>query len=94
MGENEKSLKEKEIPYNVKKLFLKSLGMPKIKGNDSGFVKLLFDEREFLIGASLVGYDMTEIINQVAICIKVNTKPMMDRKKIGQEKITMALTEM
>ncbi len=74
VGENEKSLKEKEIPYNVKKLFLKSLGMPKIKGNDSGFVKLLFDEREFLIGASLVGYDMTEIINQVAICINAKLK--------------------
>lgn len=69
VGENEKSLKKKDMPYSTKKLFLKSLGMPKIKGDDSGFVKLLFDSDERLIGASMVGYDMTEIINQVAICI-------------------------
>ena len=70
VGESEKNLKEKEIDYSVKKLFLKTLGMPKIKGDDSGFVKLLIDSKtQKLLGASLVGYDMTEIINQVAICI-------------------------
>ena len=70
VGENEKSLKEKGIEYSVKKLFLKTLGMPKIKGDDSGFVKLLIDDNsKMILGASLVGYDMTEIINQVMICI-------------------------
>lgn len=70
VGESEKSLKEKGVDYSVKKLFLKILGMPKIKGDDSGFVKLLIDSKtQKLLGASLVGYDMTEIINQVAICI-------------------------
>ena len=70
VGVSENSLKEKEIDYSIKKLFLKTLGMPKIKGDDSGFVKLLIDSKtQKLLGASLVGYDMTEIINQVAICI-------------------------
>ena len=70
VGESEKSLKEKDINYSIKKLFLKTLGMPKIKGDDSGFVKLLIDDNsKKILGASLVGYDMTEIINQVMICI-------------------------
>jgi dihydrolipoamide dehydrogenase len=69
VGENEKSLKTKGILYSIKKLFLKSLAMPKIKGDDSGFVKLLFDENDKLIGASMVGYDMTEVVNQAAVCI-------------------------
>ena len=73
VGMSEKTLKEKDINYAVKKLFLKSLGMPKIKGDDSGFVKLLIDnDTQKILGASLVGYDMTEIINQVAICINAD----------------------
>ncbi len=70
VGKNESFLKKEGIEYEVKKLFLKSLGMPKIKGDDSGFVKLLLDrEKRYLLGCSMVGYDMTEIINQVAICL-------------------------
>ncbi len=76
VGKNERYLKSNDIEYDVKKLFLRTLGMPKIKGDDSGFVKLLFDKERNLLGASMVGYDMTEIINQVMICI--NTKLSLD----------------
>ncbi len=73
VGESEKSLKEKEISYSIKKLFLKTLGMPKIKGDDSGFVKLLIDDNsQKLLGASLVGYNMTEVINQIMIAINAD----------------------
>ena len=49
---------------------MKSLGMAKIKGDDSGFVKLLLDnDKQILLGASIVGYDATEVINQVALCL-------------------------
>ena len=73
VGKSESYLKEKGSEYEVKKLFLKTLGMPKIKGDDSGFIKLLIDKNsKRLLGCSMVGYDMTEIINQVAICL--NTK--------------------
>ncbi len=76
VGKNERYLKSNDMEYDVKKLFLRTLGMPKIKGDDSGFVKLLFDKKRKLLGASMVGYDMTEIINQVMICI--NTKLSLD----------------
>jgi len=69
VGKSEKQLQDNGIEYSVKKLFLRTLGMPKIKGDDSGFVKLLFDKDKKLLGASMVGYDMTEIINQAMICV-------------------------
>ena len=73
VGKNEKTLKEEGISYHVEKLFFKSLGMPKIKGDDSGFVKLILNnEKDSILGCSIVGYDATEIINQVAICINAN----------------------
>ncbi len=70
VGKNEKILKEEGREFVVKKLFMKSLGMAKIKGDDSGFVKLLLDnDKQILLGASIVGYDATEVINQVALCL-------------------------
>ncbi len=73
VGKNERILKNMDKEFIIKKLFMKSLGMPKIKGEDSGFVKLLLDKEEKnILGASIVGYDATEIINQIAICINAN----------------------
>ncbi len=72
VGKNEKELKGKSIEYIVKKLYLKSLGMPKIKGDDSGFVKLLIDKDSKILGASIVGYNATEVINEIAICINTD----------------------
>ena len=70
IGKSEKSLKDSNTPFKSKKLFFKSNAKAKIKGDDSGFIKVLFDEETSLIlGASIIGNDATELIHQFLIAI-------------------------
>lgn len=78
-GKNEKTLKEEGISYEVKKHFFKSSCKAKIKGDDSGFIKLLIDPMtDTILGASIIGNDATELIHQLIIAInaKVTTKQL------------------
>jgi len=73
IGKSEKVLKENDIKFKNKKLFFKSNAKAKIKGDDSGFIKVLYDEETLLIlGASIIGYDATELIHQFLIAINAN----------------------
>ena len=70
IGKSEKALKEQGIKFKNKKLFFKTNAKAKIKGDDSGFIKVLFDEESSLIlGASIIGNDATELIHQFLIAI-------------------------
>ena len=70
IGKSEKVLKEHGIKFKNKKLFFKTNAKAKIKGDDSGFVKVLYDEETSLIlGASIIGNDATELIHQFLIAI-------------------------
>lgn len=70
IGKSEKALKEEGITFKSKKLFFKTNAKAKIKGDDSGFVKVLFDEeRSLILGASIIGNDATELIHQFLIAI-------------------------
>lgn len=70
IGKGEKALKEAGVSFKSKKLFFKSNAKAKIKGDDSGFIKVLFDEESSLIlGASIIGNDATELIHQFLIAI-------------------------
>ena len=70
IGKSEKVLKENEIKFKNKKLFFKTNAKAKIKGDDSGFIKVLYDEQSSLIlGASIIGNDATELIHQFLIAI-------------------------
>lgn len=70
IGKNERVLKESDIAFKSKKLFFKSNAKAKIKGDDSGFIKVLYDEETSLIyGASIIGNDATELIHQFLIAI-------------------------
>lgn len=73
IGKGEKALKEEGIKFKNKKLFFKANAKAKIKGDDSGFVKVLYDEETSLIlGASIIGNDATELIHQFLIAINAN----------------------
>ncbi len=73
IGKSEKVLKENGIKFKNKKLFFKSNAKAKIKGDDSGFIKVLYDEETSLIlGASIIGNDATELIHQFLIAINAN----------------------
>jgi len=70
IGEGEKALKEAGIKFKNKKLFFKTNAKAKIKGDDSGFVKVLYNEENSLVlGASIIGNDATELIHQFLIAI-------------------------
>jgi dihydrolipoamide dehydrogenase len=73
VGENEKTLKNNNIDYAIKKQFFKSSGKAKIKGDDSGFVKILYKkDSQQILGASIIGNEATEIIHELLIAIKSN----------------------
>lgn len=73
IGKGEKALKEAGIKFKNKKLFFKTNAKAKIKGDDSGFIKVLYDEETSLIlGASIIGNDATELIHQFLIAINAN----------------------
>lgn len=73
IGKSEKVLKENGIKFKNKKLFFKTNAKAKIKGDDSGFLKVLYDEETSLIlGASIIGNDATELIHQFLIAINAN----------------------
>ena len=73
IGKSEQMLKENGIKFKNKKLFFKSNAKAKIKGDDSGFIKVLYDEETSLIlGASIIGNDATELIHQFLIAINAN----------------------
>ena len=73
IGKSEKALKERGIKFKNKKLFFKTNAKAKIKGDDSGFIKVLYDEETSLVlGASIIGSDATELIHQFLIAINAN----------------------
>jgi dihydrolipoamide dehydrogenase len=73
IGKGEKALKESGIKFKNKKLFFKTNAKAKIKGDDSGFVKVLYDEESSkVLGASIIGNDATELIHQFLIAINAN----------------------
>jgi len=73
IGKGEKVLKEEGVKFKAKKLFFKTNAKAKIKGDDSGFIKVLYDEESTKIhGASIIGNDATELIHQFLIAINAN----------------------
>jgi len=70
VGKSEKELKQNDIKYKAKKHFFKSSSKAKIKGDDSGYIKIIYDEvSEQILGASIIGNDATELIHQFLIII-------------------------
>jgi len=70
IGSSETSLKAEGRAVKSKKIFFKSNAKAKIKGDDSGFVKVIFDpESDVIMGAAIIGNDATELIHQFLIAI-------------------------
>ena len=64
----ERALKEKGIKYKVGKFPFTALGKAKAVGETDGFVKLLFDEKYGeLLGAHLIGPEVTELLQELVI---------------------------
>ena len=79
VGKNEKALEAKGIEYTAIKHFYKSSAKAKIKGDDSGFIKLLCEKQSgIILGGAMMGNDTTEHIHQILIAIntKLTTKEL------------------
>ncbi len=68
LGLTERELEEKGIPFKTHKIPLNAVGKAVIEGNDNGFGKILVDpDSRDILGVSLIGPNVTELINEVAL---------------------------
>lgn len=73
IGQSEASLKEQGIAFKAKKVFFKPNAKAKIKGDDSGFIKIIYStENDKILGAGIIGNDATEIIHEFLVAINAN----------------------
>lgn len=70
VGINQNQAKEKGIKIKVKKSFFQVLGRAVASMNTEGFIQMLFDENDVLIGAQILGGPATEIIHTLSLAIK------------------------
>ena len=64
MGMTEQQAREKGIEYKVGRFPFTASGKATAAGDRDGFVKLIFDESEKLIGAHMVGATVTEMLGE------------------------------
>ncbi len=70
IGASEVSLKEEGVPFKAKKVFFKPNAKAKIKGDDSGFIKIIYStETDKILGAGIIGNEATEIIHEFLVAI-------------------------
>ncbi len=75
VGVTEKEAAEKGMEYRVYRYFFKALGKAVVEGRDSGFIKLIVDSgSETIAGAAVVGDDIADIVNQLALIHKTGLK--------------------
>ena len=73
IGESERALKEAGIDFKAKKIFFKLSGKAKIKGDDSGFIKIMHETQSGkILGAAIVGNDATELIHEFLVAINAS----------------------
>jgi len=70
IGQSETSLKEQGISFKAKKVFFKPNAKAKIKGDDSGFIKIIYStETDKILGAGIIGNEATELIHEFLVAI-------------------------
>jgi len=70
VGPAESSLKKQDAAHTVYKYFFRALGKAVMEGHDAGFVKLIESkESGRIIGASAVGDEIADIMNQLALIV-------------------------
>lgn len=70
-GVSEREAKEQGIAIYVKKAFFKANAKSKIKGDDSGFAKIIVcSESNVILGAAIIGMEATEIIHEMVVAVE------------------------
>lgn len=73
VGMTEQQARDKGIEYKVGRLPFTASGKATAAGDRDGFVKLIFDNEERLIGAHLVGATVTEMLGEPTLAKRLGT---------------------
>ena len=74
VGKTEDELKAEGIPYKVGRFDFRGLGNAKAIGKIQGFVKVLVDEDDVIIGATLVGPHCTDLLTELSLAVGLGLK--------------------
>lgn len=70
-GVSEREAKEQGRTIEVKKAFFKVNAKAKIKGDDSGFAKIIIcSESNVILGVAIIGVEATEIIHEMVVAVE------------------------
>ncbi len=73
VGLTEKAVQDKGIEYRIGKFPFTASGKATAVSHNEGFVKLIFDKQtDKLLGAHLIGYNVTEMIAELVVSKKLN----------------------
>ncbi|MEY7999797.1 dihydrolipoyl dehydrogenase [Clostridium sp. Mt-5] len=71
VGMKESEAKEKGIDYKIGKFDFRGLGKAQAMGKFQGFVKVITDEKDVIIGAAIVGDRATDMIGELTVACEL-----------------------
>lgn len=90
-GVSEKEAKEQGRTIEIKKAFFKVNAKAKIKGDDSGFIKMIVCvESGVILGAVIIGEEATEIIHEMVVAVE---KKLTAKELIGMIHVHPSVSE-
>lgn len=69
VGKTEKELQENGIEYNTGQFDFRALGKAQAIGHFQGFIKILADKNDKIIGASIVGPHATDLLTELSLAV-------------------------
>ncbi len=69
VGKTEKELQQQDITYKVGQFDFRALGKAQAIGHFQGFIKILSDQEDKVIGASIVGPHATDLLTELSLAV-------------------------
>lgn len=69
VGKTEKELQQQDITYKVGQFDFRALGKAQAIGHFQGFIKILADQEDKVIGASIVGPHATDLLTELSLTV-------------------------
>lgn len=74
VGITEDKAKEKGIKYKTGRFNMAGLGKAMVIGETNGFVKIIADEEDTVIGAVMAGAHVTDMVSEMAVAVELKIK--------------------
>ena len=80
VGKTEKQLEAEGIEYNIGQFDFRTLGKAQAIGHFQGFIKVIADKNDVIVGASIVGPHATDLLTELSLAIhlKLTTEQVGD----------------